>query len=250
MKFFYQSGAMGYGDGWFWHEYCKPFPKYPVVTKTLTLMPKKGKPWAILWLPFFGKSSWNKVSLHNPGFLNWKRDVRFDKKKYKNLKNVIVSIHGPDDDIQLMCELLDELPIKGIELNYSCPNVKNEKNKSLPNSPHDLYLKLNHTQEPFDYDLKRIKGIHVNSIPTRYGGISGQAAKKKNWEFIRWYNAYYDRYLHKYCSMSGCSWTSIADLFTLRDMGCTSIGIGSQMLTMPNLVREIPKHFGYEKDKI
>jgi len=236
MKFFYQSGAMGYGDGYKWHKYVTPFPEFPIVTKTLTFEKKVGKPWAIAWLPFYGKSTWNKVSLHNPGLRSWIMKNEYNHRIPK-LKNIIVSIHGSDYQIQIMCDWLKYLPIMGIELNYSCPNVKNEMNFRIPKTEHDLYLKLNHTQDPTKYDLSRIKRIHINSHPTRYGGISGQYAQQYNWDYI-------EKWVPKIDTpIAGCSWTNIPEIEQLRRMGCEYVGIASQMLTKPSEVRKIPKYF-------
>ena len=230
-KFFYQSGAMGYGAGWWWHKIVKPFPKFPIVTKTLTMRPKTGRPWSILWVPFFGKSTWNRIRLHNPGIMKWKSkclELRF----VANPDGMILSLHGTDDEIQYMCNLLSDYKLDGIELNYSCPSVKNEKNKVLPKTKFPLYLKLNYKQNPCDYDMERIERVHLNSVPMYGGGVSGKRAQKLNWQFIR-------DWQKRGINVAGASWTSRNDIYRLVDMGCTHIGIGSQMLTDPKLVREL-----------
>lgn len=232
MKFFYQASAMGFGSGWWWHKYVKPFPRFPIVTKTITMHPRKGWPWAVLFLPYLSKSTWNKVRLHNPGF-EWWCDYGIQD------LNTILSLHGTDEEIQLMADEINmnmfSYSIGGIELNFSCPNVKNENNKKLPETDYPLYLKLNYKQNPYDYgyDIKeRIERIHVNALPTFFGGISGRLAQKKNWSFIY-------RYLDHGFNVAGCSWTSMNDIKRLEDMGCTHVGIASQMLTNPNLVRQL-----------
>jgi len=232
MKFFYQSGAMGFGKGWFWHNFVKPFPKFPIVTKTFTLKRKQGNPWAIGFIPFYSKSTWNKIALHNPGLENYFFNFEYDS------ENIIVSIHGTDDEIQLMCDTLDGYDILGIELNFSCPNVINQFNKRIPETDHDIYLKLNYKQDPTDYDLTKIKRIHLNSIPTKFGGISGKYAQKYNWDYIEKWNKILDT------PIAGCSWTNTNDIEQLRRMGCEYVGIASQMLTVPNKVRELPLYLG------
>ena len=241
MKFFYQSGAMGYGNGYWWHRFFN-FPKLPLVTKTLTIVPKKGHRWAILPLliPCIGKSVFNKVALDNIGIRKWCEQY------LKINKDVIVSIAGTDDEIQLMVEWLEsilgnikiddrawnEFLIDGIELNFSCPNVKSYKNKIIPKTELPLYLKLNYKQNPFHYDLDRIDGIRLNSIPLRFCSGSGKIAQKKNWGFIERYNKYE-------MNIAGCSFTSYDDIKRLEDMGCKEIGIGSIILTNPALVERI-----------
>jgi len=228
MKFFYQSGAMGYGNGYWWHRFFN-FPKLPLVTKTLTIVPKKGHRWAILPLliPCIGKSVFNKVALDNIGIYNWAvlPDI-----------NVIVSIAGTDYEIQIMIKLLENYSIDGIELNVSCPNVKSYKNKIIPQTEHPLYLKLNHKQDPYTYDLDKIDGIRLNSVPLNIGittiGGSGKIAQKKNWGFI-------ERYNKEGLNVAGCSFTSFDDIKRLEDLGCKEIGIGSIILTNPALVERI-----------
>ena len=92
------------------------------------------------------------------------------------------------------------------------------------------YLKLNHTQDPYKYDLDNVTGIRMNSVPTICGGLSGKAAQKKNWEFIKRYNK-------EGLNVAGCSFTSFEDIKKLEeDMGCKEAGIGSIMLTNPGFM--------------
>ena len=127
-----------------------------------------------------------------------------------------------------------EKRLGGIELNFSCPNVKNEINRKIPESKHDIYLKLNWTQDPRYYDMDKVRRIHVNllGLPFNIGALSGKLAQEKNWAFINeWLRAGYD--------VAGASWTSLDDIKRLEDMGCTWCGIGSQILTMPFLVQKL-----------
>lgn len=227
---------MGYGSGYWWHKFFT-LPKLPLVTKTLTIVPKKGHKWAILPI---GRSVFNNVALDNIGIYEWCEQY------LKINKDVIVSIAGTDDEIQLMVEWLesilgnikmDDRPwqgflIDGVELNFSCPNIKSYKNKTIPKTELPLYLKLNCEQNPFHYDLDRIDGIRLNSIPLKFCGGSGKIAQKKNWKFIEMYNKYE-------MNVAGCSFTSFDDIKRLEDLGCKEIGIGSIILTNPFLVEKI-----------
>lgn len=219
MNFFYSAGTMGYGGGYWWHQFYD-FPRFPFVTKTITMCPRKGNKWAILPI---GKSVFNKVALDNMGFNTWLG------KKYYCACDMVVSFAGTDDDIgQMVCSPY-LFSVDGIELNFSCPNVKSFKNKAIPTSRHKLYLKLNYKQDPYDYDLDKVAGIRLNSIPLKFCGGSGKIAQKKNWEFIKRYNK-------EGLNVAGCSFTSMEDIKRLEGMGCREIGVGSIMLTRPKLV--------------
>ena len=226
--FIYSAGSVGFfGEGYFFHRFYN-FPKLKFITKTLTLLPKRGYPFAVI--PF-GNSVWNKISLHNSGFFYWLN--RYIKNGQKN--DAIVSIAGSDREILKMVNCLNFYPeISGIELNFSCPNIKNQHNKLIPESIHPLYLKLNYKQNPFDYDLSKINFISVNSIPTRFGGLSGKIAQKYNWPFIEMMNKAGLKVL-------ASSWTSEDDINKLKDIGCKYFAIGSVILTNPRLVEKIGK---------
>lgn len=227
MKFFYSASTMGYGHGYKWHKEYN-FPNFPRVTRTLTYDKKRGLPFAIIK---HGDSVWNRVGLHNVGFFNWLLDYTFYDYSAKDLSNVIVSLAGYDDQIEEMITHIESarLHVAGIELNFSCPNIKSFNNNRVPETNIPLYLKLNHTQDPYEYDLNGVKGIRLNSVPTKFGGLSGKAAQQKNWEFII-------KFIHEGLNVSGCSFVSKFDLIKLKDMGCTEIGIGSVIMINPRFV--------------
>jgi len=238
MKYFYQSGAMGFnGEGYWWHRLVGgSFPNFPFVTKTLTLSRKIGFPFAILFIPFLNKSVWNKVSLHNPGFYNWRYKIVCNN-DIETTNRMIISITGTEEEIQDMCNSLywtrEFLEFKGIELNYSCPNIKDKNFKTLPGTEYPIYLKLKHNDDPLKYDLNNVKRIHLNSVPCKItGALSGKAAQKLNWKAIR-------RWSKEGLNVAGCSFNSLDDIKRLEDMGCTHIGIGSTMLTNPKLIQSL-----------
>lgn len=239
MKFFYQSGAMGfYGEGYLWHRVMPKFPEFEFVTKTITYNKKNGLQFAVAFLPFFGKSVWNKTSLHNPGLRKW---IFGNKCNGYNKPNMIISITGTDEEIQRMCRYIDSTfslgNIAGIEINMSCPNVKQTMFQSLPKTIHPLFLKVRYDTDlrRFAKYLHRVKRIHLNSVPGFKGAISGEVAKFKNWAFIdKWQGA------KGIPPIAGASWTCIGDIYDLHiEHGCEYIGIGSQMLTMPSDVRKL-----------
>ena len=222
MKYFYSAGVMGYGKGRLWHKKYN-FPNFNRVTKTLTIKCKIGYPFAVIKS---GNTVWNKVSLHNIGISEWALSSRFDK------KNTIVSVAGLDIYIDYMVSLLNSLCVKGIELNFSCPNVKPFNNKNIPQSKVPLYLKLNYLQDPYDYDLDNVTGIRLNSVPKFFGGISGKAAQKYNWPWIEKFNK-------EGLNVAGCSCNNMDDIKYMEDIGCKEVGLGSVVLTNPHLVETL-----------
>jgi dihydroorotate dehydrogenase len=219
VKYFYAAASMGFGKGYIWHKFFK-FPKFDIITKSITLKRRIGNPFAIIHL---GNSIYNRVGLHNPGIKKWIEEY-YDP-------NLILSIAGTDGEIEEIIEILNDKPLKGIELNFSCPNVKSFKNKKIPKTNYKLFLKLNYKQDPYDYDLNKIKRIDLNSVPRFYGGVSGELAKRYNWEFIRRY---------KNLPVSGCSFSSMNDIKRLEEyLGCKKMSIGSVMLINPFLIKNL-----------
>ncbi len=235
MKFFYSASTMGYGFGYKWHVKKYAFPDFPRVTRTLTWDSRIGLPFAIIK---YGDSVWNRVGLHNVGFFNWVSHYTFNDRAIYNLTNIIVSIAGYDWQIKSMIEYaeLAGLKIGGIELNFSCPNAPSFNNREIPKSKYPLYLKLNHTQDPYEYNLTGIESIRLNSVPTVFGGLSGAAAKEKNWAFIKKFN-------YEGLNVAGCSMTRTTEMWQLDDIGCKEIGIGSLILTNPKAIEQL-QNFG------
>jgi len=225
MKFFYSAAVMGYGGGRWWHRRYN-FPKLSRVTKSLTILPKIGFPFAVVVV---GNSVWNRVSLHNIGFFKWLDEYS----DHEDFGKIIVSLAGHDHQIDYMVEMLEDYSdIGGIELNFSCPNIRRFENKKVSKSKHNLYLKLRYDMDPFSYDLDRVHGIRLNSVPLLFGGGSGKVAQEKNWTFIKKFNK-------EGLNVAGCSLMSVEDIAKLCDMGCKEIGLGSVVLTNPKLVERI-----------
>jgi len=221
MKYFYAAATMGFdSNGYWWHRYFN-FPKFQTVTKTVTLDKKIGYPFAIIHLY---NSIWNHVGLHNKGIVYWLN------KQYN--PNTILSIAGTDSKVQVICDLLEEVELAGIELNFSCPNVEHFANKRIPISRHKLQLKLNCYQDPYQFDLSKIERISLNSIPGFAGGLSGKLAQKKNWNFIK-------KFRREGLPIAGCSITRAEDIKKLEDLGCNEVALGSILLTNPWLVQNL-----------
>ncbi len=227
MEYFYSAGVMGYGNGRSWHKYYN-FPNFTRVTKTLTMNPKIGYPFAIIKA---GNTVWNKVSLHNIGILNWYF------KHYSGEENTVVSIFGTDEEVVFIANFIvnrfiNDTHIKGIELNLSCPNIKPFYNRDVPSTKLPLYLKLNYLQDPYMYDLDNVTGIRLNSVPKFFGGISGKMAQKYNWPWIEKFNK-------EGLNVAGCSCNTMDDIKHMEDIGCKEIGLGSIILTNPHLVETL-----------
>jgi len=223
MDYFYSASVMGYGNGRLWHSKFS-FPNFTRVTKTITLQSRIGIPFAIIK---YNNSVWNRVGLHNVGFYKFFSETDL----FKETSSIIISLAGFDHEIEHMVGILNNssLLFGGIELNFSCPNVKDHKNRSIPISKYPVYIKLDYSQDPYEYSLDDVSGIRLNSVPKWCGGVSGKAAQKYNWEFIR-------KFTREGINVAGCSFTSIDDLKVLKDLGCTEIGIGSSILTNPKLI--------------
>ncbi len=211
------------GNGWVWHKLMGyKFPKFPVITKTITLNERGGSYWKVI--PF-GKSVWNKVGLKNPGFFRWMREY--------HSSDLIISLYGDRYALNIMASQLND-NIAGIEINYSCPNAASIFSEFLPRSTKPIYLKLSCNQVPTDWNLTNVSRIHLNSIPMWGGGVSGERAQKDNWKFIeKWQGK------PGIPPIAGCSWTSCKDVERLIDMGCEYIGIGSTILTNPKLIESL-----------
>ena len=113
------SGTFGYG-----REYSKFFDLSKlggIITKGTSLKPKSGnKPPRVCETP---SGMLNSIGLQNPGVEYFaENDLPF-LKKFDTA--IIVNACGSTiDDYIEVCKILDTLDIDGVELNLSCPNVK------------------------------------------------------------------------------------------------------------------------------
>lgn len=251
MKYFYSAAAMGFhGEGQFWHKPFQAifgkFPKFPVVTKTITYKPIKATPWRFGPIPFT-KSTWNRIGLHNGGFHEWCHEYDWLKHKGHDLSHLIPSLAGSDFEIQEMLHSLQwkKYEFKMVELNFSCPNIIGHNNSKIPKSTYPLSLKLTSQKSLSDQldlrdpNIKSVKRITLNSIATGKwfkGAYSGEWAKISNWKWI----ARYITALKQYdISIAGCSITSRNDIDRLKRLGITEIGLGSILMINPWLVTKL-----------
>lgn len=179
------AGALGFdGDGYFWDA---PFRwlglldprKFVVVTKTLTLYPRRGnyRPWAP-WRSFRllpGGGTLNALGLPNPGLRAW---VDGDRGLFQACcrrgYDVIVSVAPADaGQAEAMCLALNSAGLRGLEINASCPNSDivydpvavvraAARSTSLP-----LVAKLGHSQLHLIPDLEPFVEAFtlINAVP-------------------------------------------------------------------------------------
>jgi dihydroorotate dehydrogenase (NAD+) catalytic subunit len=112
------SGVAGYGE-----EYAQiaDINKLgAIVTKTITVKPKRGNPPPRIWeCP---SAIVNSVGLENVGIEKFLSDKLPRLLKFK--PPVIVSIGGSSpDEFALLAKTLDSVGIQAVELNLSCPNI-------------------------------------------------------------------------------------------------------------------------------
>jgi dihydroorotate dehydrogenase (NAD+) catalytic subunit len=118
------SGIFGYGE--INVDYVNYKKLGAIVTKTVSLKPRKGNPQPRIWETSSGMI--NSVGLQNPGVKD------FIKNKLPSIKRdgvkVIISIMGEnEEEISKITEILmsEKKLYNAIELNLSCPNVNRNK---------------------------------------------------------------------------------------------------------------------------
>lgn len=257
-QFMAASGALGFdGQGWPWEKPLRLLgildpSLFTVVTKTVTLNPKRGRN-PLQAVRFIKGGVVNSLGLGNPGIY-----ALVEKIRDTNL-SLIVSIAGSGSELVSIIKILNELTmIKGIEINVSCPNIGYDitDSHSLSNiigctklaseiSRHPLLLKLSPVQ-PYltianETQAMNFEAISINSTPWKAifpdqksplkkfggGGISGKVTRPLVWEMIR--------------RLSDCSPISIigsgvweeSDIEKLFALGAKAASFGSIFLRHP-----------------
>ena len=152
------AGALGYGNGHWWHRWMQPWLVNPsiygaVITRTLTLEPRRGRyydPLQTNWqakirdlqeMPkvISGTSRvmrrlgwgryWNRLGWWNIGIKRWITDYYLGLRKKVNL---IISIGGFSIlEYQELIKWADNLILAAIEVNISCPNIETDFQNDL-----------------------------------------------------------------------------------------------------------------------
>ena len=164
-------------------------PNTKSIKGSFTLLPRTGLLLQILkTLRYdFTNNGWiNKIGLRNKG-------VDWAIKKYKNDKYAVVSIAIMDyNEIDILNKKIPKT--MDLELNISCPNVKN-------NLIHDdLYKFLNNNRQWCCIKLSPLSDISLidkyykqgfrqfhcsNTLPTKYGGLSGISIQQYSFKLIQ-----------------------------------------------------------------
>src|SRR5208283_2320485 len=116
------SGTFGHAERYYNLEEVKRLGA--IIPKTVTLHPRVGNPPARIFETPSGMI--NSIGIENPGI------DAFITDKLPALKNIgvplIISISGQDEEewVGLMGKLNTQTGIAGVELNLSCPNLKNK----------------------------------------------------------------------------------------------------------------------------
>jgi len=257
------SGALAYdGRGWPWEWPVRWMggidpTLFTIVTKTLTYAPRPGNlrwthPWTCVKLLKNGVV--NAVGLTNPGYHWWLQRVapHIGKRNY----SLIVSI--TEDDPQKLLEMVtafNGLPIKGIELNASCPNTHQELHQNVDkvvtavkimreNTSHPLLLKLSVNQDYVSIAQQSegiVEAFSINSVPWNYafpgvasplsslggGGVSGKVAQTYTWKMLKQLSEGVKT------PVIGPSIWEYSDIQKVRDLGAKAISFGSIFMRYP-----------------
>ncbi len=261
------SGTFGYGK-----EMQKFFDINMLgglVTKTITLKPKKGnKPPRIYDLGF---GVINSIGLRNPGLKVFKKEYGGFLSSLKT--KVFISIYGENfTEWKKIILSLEDLNIVGFELNLSCPNIKKEyvylnKLITLVKKLRPLTKKMLIVKLPFLLNIKEVvfslqkAGIDavtlINTLPAlalnregkpilgnMYGGLSGPCIKPIALRCV------YRVASSLSLPVIGCGGImDYKDVLDYLNVGAKAVQIGTANLTNPLICKKIIKDLSryYEK---
>lgn len=257
------SGALAYdGRGWPWEWPLRWVgllnPRlFTIVTKTLTPLPRVGNlrwthPWSVV--AKVPQGAVNAIGLTNPGFEWWVRDVapQIPKRGY----NMVASITA-DDPTTLagMAAKLEDVDIRAIEINASCPNTDQDllKNATLvvdlvravrAASKHPIILKLSVVHNYVELTqacAEWIEAVAINTVPWKIafpgqasplarfggGGVSGRAAQPWTWKMVR------DLAHATPIPVIGPGVWEFSDMARLRELGAKAVSFGSIFMRYP-----------------
>jgi dihydroorotate dehydrogenase (NAD+) catalytic subunit len=230
-----------------------------IITKGITVQPRQGNPLPRIWETASGLL--NSVGLENPGVDVF---IKNTLPKLTNLKtNLIVNISGNRlSDFNTLSKKLDNTFINGMEINVSCPNIR-ETNKILGQDPKMVYKVVAAVRKNTDKFLitkltanfidplltaraaqdagtdavcliNTLFGIAINPKTSRpalggvFGGLSGPAIKPFALYCV-WYVA-----SNLKLPIIGCGGICHAhDVKEFLDMGCSLVELGSINLRNP-----------------
>lgn len=137
------SGVLGFGENYYKTiNSCGAF-----ITKTITFKPREGNP-APRISEFRSELNkevigiFNSIGLENPGVENFKKNILPNLKKYVKT-NLIISISGETvNEFLRVTQSIKEVKPVAIELNLSCPNLKNEIPAQDKNAVYEITKKI------------------------------------------------------------------------------------------------------------
>ncbi|MCK4859118.1 MAG: dihydroorotate dehydrogenase [Candidatus Omnitrophica bacterium] len=157
------SGTFGYGEEF--AEFIDLKRIGAIITKTITLKPRKGNPPPRIVETPCGML--NAIGLENPGVED------FIKQKLPFLRktgvSIIVSIGGDniDEFVELARRLDDEEGISGLELNISCPNIALHASRPTLHARNSI-AKLISQDEDATYELvKAVRSVTKLTLITK-----------------------------------------------------------------------------------
>jgi dihydroorotate dehydrogenase (NAD+) catalytic subunit len=259
------SGTYGYNNEY--DEFLDVSKIGAIVTKAITLNPRKGN--AQPRIKEVSNGMINSIGLENTGiheFINTKLPVL----KEQNI-NFIVNIAGTSlEEYVEVAKICEDNGIKAIELNVSCPNVKegclefgkdslelgklikkvrNSFNGCLitklsPNvsSPQEIALVCEKSGSDAISAINTLKGMYVkpfiNKGKLEYnfvkGGLSGNCIKPAALSFIYEISQVVNIPI---IGMGGIS--SINDVIEFLAVGCSAVQIGTANFTHPNIAETL-----------
>ncbi len=257
------SGALAYdGRGWPWEWPLRWVglidPQlFTIVTKTLTYHPKEGNlRWTHPWtcVKVLKKGVVNAIGLTNPGLDAWLEKIA-PQIPFQNYSMVCSITEDDPKKLLEMVKKLEKLPLKGIELNASCPNTHQELHQNVEavvnaarlireNSPHPLLLKLSVHQDYLTIAKATendAQALSINSVPWRLifpndksplavlggGGVSGKVAQTHTWDMVKQLSSSVKT------PVVGPSVWEYPDIATLRNLGAKAISFGSIFMRYP-----------------
>jgi len=164
----------------------------------------------------------NKIGLRNPG-------IDYAIKTYRKGQIISIAIMDQKEIKPIIDKIPDDMDI---ELNVSCPNTdKHMINKGLKvflNKKRDwciIKLPPINYQEDFDrYYNEGFRQFHLsNTLPTKYGGLSGPLLKpytKKNIQYIR-------KFYPKCIIIAGGGIRSIKDIDEYKNSGANHFSVST-----------------------
>ncbi len=222
LEYVASAGALAFdGRGWPWEHPLRWLgildpTLFTPITKTLTATPREGNlklwhPWTCIRLIPGG--SVVAVALTNPGLPWWIKHV--GPRISRQQQPLVCSIFGDTAvEVAAMAASLNDVDLAAVEINASCPNVdgsdlQNDSNAVIEacrlakqRCRHPLLLKLSVLHDAnaiVPAVTQYIEALDINLVPWSIafpnrksplerlggGGVSGRAAQKHNWDFMR-----------------------------------------------------------------